>query len=176
MTDSLNNDTGRFDPRAWKSDPEIKKKVLTRMFALREIFKNDLLGKWNWRGVEMNQEILAHAVHSYFVDLDRYKEFHSIKLADAHKRAAFTIKWIATCKPIQVSGVERKENMRYQFLANEVFAVHAGLNQMDISYEKFHSGAYFLALVYKLHFRPIIAETLISEMYAVDRAMRCDGL
>lgn len=169
MTDSQNSP---FDLASWRDIPERRTQVLRRMFVLREMFKRELLGKRGWRGVEINQEILAHAVYCYFVDLDRYKEFHSIKLADAHKRAAFTIKWIMACRPLQVLAAERGDNRTYPFLANEVFAVHAGLNQMDIDFSKFRKrDGYLPALIYKLHFRPLVAETLITEMYAVDRAI-----
>lgn len=146
------------------------------MFVFREIFKNDLLKKLRWRGVELNQELLAHAVYNYFLDIDRYKEFHSSTIADAHKRAAFTIKWIVMCKPIQIVAAERGTNKQYPFFANEIFAVHAGLNHMELSYDTFRGGAYLLAMLYKLHFRPIIAESLITEMYAVDQAMKGAGL
>ncbi|MBF0378095.1 MAG: hypothetical protein HQK72_11515 [Desulfamplus sp.] len=75
-------------------------------------------------------------VVSYFDDIDRIKEYHSsIKLADKHKIAAFTAKWIVNMKPIQM-GKELIKHKDIKVLANELFAFYAIVSILEIANTK----------------------------------------
>ncbi|MBF0626026.1 MAG: hypothetical protein HQL82_14615 [Magnetococcales bacterium] len=97
------------------------------------------------------------------------KEFHRTAIANQHKRAAFTIKWLKMTHPIQINEkTERSERAQYPFLANAAFAVEAGLNMLEIDFQNVPAD-YLRALIYKIQFRPVLAETLLSEMALVER-------
>ena len=106
-------------------------KIAKRLFSLREIanaIKEIFFD--NADDIYLNNALLLGSIESYFIDLNRAKAFHEIAYADAHKRAAYTIKWIVKLKPIQVlrsKGIERKH-----LLANEIFALIAGLSFLEI--------------------------------------------
>ncbi|MGN7610793.1 hypothetical protein ACQZV8_01780 [Magnetococcales bacterium HHB-1] len=157
---------------AFRKNPENRLLLLRRINFLQETF-DEISREKEWKGIFLNEEILTHAVYNYFIDLGRFKSFHDIVIANHHKRAAFTAKWICLCKPVQVSNSsERGEGKVYPMLANEVLAFYACLIFLDLPIAKI-SQNYKSAFLYKLHFRPIIAETLLSEMYALECA--CHG-
>lgn len=146
------------------------------MAALVDVY-GQFIGSRTWYGLRLDRQILAHALHNYFVDIDRYKQFHNLDatMVDKHKVAAFTIKWIVMCKPIQVEqSQQRTSNKTYWLFANEIFAFHAGMHLMGLATDNI-TKPFFLAFVYKLHFRPVVAETLLTEMYAIEQACQNRG-
>lgn len=148
-------------------DSEDRARVLQRIYLLSRI-AHKLASRYGWTGVELNQKVLAHCVKSYFLDLARHKEFHKIGTADKHKRAAFTIKWIALTHPIQVRKNPAHAGKQYPYLANAVFAIYAAFCLLDVDAARI-SGKHLHALIYKIHFRPVIAETLFTEMYLLEQ-------
>ena len=122
------------------------------------------------RGIYLNKYILRHAVESYFLDLGRMKAFHQIDQADQHKRAAFTMLWIAKLRPVQIHPeAEMTEEL---LLANEQFALHAGLAHLRLNISDI-SPSCLRNLIYTLHFRQPHPEILASNMYLLECA--CNG-
>jgi len=136
-------------------------KTLTRVFQT-------VLG--DWEGIYLQGEILRHAVESYFLDIYRMKAFHQIELADQHKRASFTMFWIAKLRPIQIYEDANMTDALH--LINERFALHAGLSHLDIGIEDI-SENYTSNLMYTLHYRQFPPEVLTSMMYLLECA--CKG-
>lgn len=146
------------------SIPEEKR--LRRLDALVKIYKESIAKRWS--GTYLNVGVLLHCVESYFCDVTRTKAFHEISLADQHKRAAFTMKWIAKTRPIQLVNGERIT--KAALLSNEVFALFAGLEHLDIKPQEI-SDKYTLNLLYTLHNRNLDAEVISSMMYLVEQSM-----
>lgn len=159
------------DANKWRDDPKVEAKILKRMALLVDIY-NKLQASRGWEGLKLNRPILAHALHNYILDIDRYKAFHNDgeTRVDHHKVSAFAIKWIVKCKPIQVEmSRKRKSRKTYPLFANELYAFYTALNLMDLSFD-FISSNFLLSYIYKLHFRPTIAETILTEMYAIEKS------
>jgi len=66
--------------------------------------------------VEVNRRMLAEAIHDYFADTQRAKDFHNIKHINAEKIYAYLTYWILLRKPIQV--VEKFNGCEF---VNELF-------------------------------------------------------
>lgn len=117
--------------------------------------------------IYLNRELLRESVENYFCDLYRLKFFRDIDNADAHKQAAFTMKWIAKTRPIQiVQG--RKITQKRIILANEIYAFYAGINFLPSCRQSALSHNYIVNLIYVLHNHAIDPVCLASEMYAID--------
>jgi len=145
-----------------KSLPE--KAVLERLDTFNAIFHENFS---NYNGIHINPKLLRHAVESYFLDLDRMKDFHGITHADQHKRAAFSMLWIVKAHPIQL---HTDANMTEALLViNELFAIHAGLSHLQITIDNI-SHEYIRNLIYILHFRQVSPEILASAMYLLECA------
>lgn len=110
----------------------IDARIPPRMYSLKEVFVM-LRKERNWpAGAVLSTAVLDNLEHRYFIDLDGAKVLHGIEHADRHKRAAFTIKWIAQLRPIQVcAGTKASKEV---LLINELFAMYAGLEHLDISF------------------------------------------
>lgn len=141
--------------------PETKR--LMRLHALVRIY-TDVCAP-HWHDTLLDRDILLHCVESYICDLERTKAFHDILLADQHKQAAFTIKWIAKTRPILVRpGAPQTKT---SLLANEVFALTAGLNWLRATPSHL-SDALLRNLLYTLHYRNLDAEVLATLMYTIE--------
>jgi hypothetical protein len=143
------------------SIPETKR--LVRLHALVRIY-NDVCAP-RWQNTLLDKDILLHCVESYVCDLERTKAFHDILLADQHKQAAFTIKWLAKTRPIIVRP--GAPQTKASLLANEVFALTAGLNWLKASPSDL-SDSLLRNLLYTLHYRSLDAEVLATLMYAIE--------
>lgn len=115
----------------------------------------------------LNRLALKWVVDSYFVDLDRKKEFHEINFADAHKRAGYTVKWIIKYRPIQPT--QEKCSIK-AILANELFAFSVALKLLNISPDRIPENL-CRHVLYALRFRPVegnawaLAFFLMQEAY-----------
>ena len=136
---------------------------LARLHALVRIYV-DVCEK-RWQDTRLDRNVLLHAVENYFCDIVRTKAFHGIALADQHKRAAFTMKWIAKTRPIYLrpGSVPTKAS----YLANEAFALIAGLEHLDASPNRLSDGL-CRNLLYTLHYRNLDGEVLSTLMYAIE--------
>lgn len=140
-----------------------EEKRLRRLHALVRIYNE--LCEHRWPGTFLDREVLMHAVESYFCDMERMKAFHNIALADQHKQAAFTIKWIAKTKPIIIKP--GAPSTKGGLLANEVFALTAGLNRLNATVNNL-SDSLLRNLLYTLHYRHLDAEVLATMMYTIE--------
>jgi hypothetical protein len=141
-----------------------EQKVLERLDTLCVLYHHNLK---DFTGIHLNLKILRHAVESYFLDLERMKNFHGINFADRHKRAAFTMIWLVRTHPIQL---HTDANMTEALLViNELFAVHAGLAHLELSPADI-SAAYLRNMLYILHFRHVSGELLASLFYLLECA------
>ena len=76
--------------------------------------------------VYCNERILAQLLLDYYSDIERLKDFHSIKRVRTEKIFAYTIAWIIRRKPLQYkdNSVEEKD-----VFVNERFAAYLLLNE-----------------------------------------------
>lgn len=121
----------------------------------------------HYNGIYVNLKLLRHAVEKSLLTTLYVKNYHGIEYADEHKRAAFSMYWIARIKPIQIdSDANVKES---HLLINEIFGVYIGLGHLNINCHDI-SPKYFLHLLYTLHNRNVTPEELASEMYLLQCA------
>lgn len=153
----------------WRSDHKKRTKVMERLRGLFRTFERLRVGI-GWQNVQMNDRLLAHSVYSYFLDIDRHKDFHRIELANEYRRAAFTAKWLTLTKPIQVlQDPQLPSTEETVFFANEYFAIVAAIAHLNVDLADVPPSL-IRRLVYDMHFRPIIAETWIIEFYLFECA------
>lgn len=127
-------------------------RIVKRLNALEEIYKKLPNG---FQESYLNDALLRNCVESYFLDIERTKHFHEIKLADEFKKAAYTIKWIARIKPIQL--YEGAPVTRPLLMVNEVFALFAGISFLvPVPVIKTELVG---QLLYALKYRPLDGET-----------------
>lgn len=139
---------------------------LSRLHAWVKIY-TDLCAP-HWQDTVLDKDVLMHCVESYFCDLERTKAFHDISLADQHKQAAFTIKWIVRTRPIFIrpGGKSTKASL----LANEMFALAAGLFWLRAKPGDL-SEPFLRNLLYTLHYRNFDPEVMATMMYTVECAL-----
>ena len=121
-----------------------------------------------WAHIKLNGGILANCVQSILYDLDRTKDFHCIEEADRHKRAAYTMKWIARLRPLQLL-TDKKSVKRSLLLVNEAYAFAAGFSYLQAD-RKNISISFLRNLLYTLHFRNIDGGIFSASMYLLERA------
>ena len=81
-----------FTSRTILSRAANEEKILDRFHSLVTLYEAKIHLKYP--NTFLQKCILRHTVESYFCDLQHSKDFHNITLADRHKVAAFSIKWI----------------------------------------------------------------------------------
>jgi len=142
----------------------------------REILRETLIYKTfhamveNWSdedrdGCEINRQILHELCNSYFLDIDRKKLFHGIEYADAHKRAAYTVKWIMRFRPVQTKGRPVSIDV---LLANEQLAMLVAFKKLNIPIEKVEE-CIIEHLLYMLRFRHIDTNALAMSFYLLQK-------
>ncbi len=141
-------------------------RIARRVHALVTLF-DALRSKRGWpEGAVLSRAILENLVERYFIDLDHAKAPHNITRADAHKRAAFTIKWISRLRPIQIeSGTHGNREL---LLMNELFAVYAGIEHLGLSFSCIDMK-WLLNFLFTLRYRDFHAEAMASEMYLLEQ-------
>ena len=149
---------------------EIEDNSLARYDSLLNIFhgfkENDIFNDYLY----LNKALLYKAVYSYFIDLQRTKCFHNIPFADRHKKAAYTMKWIAKVKPIQIKHTVAVEKIDEECMqANEWFAFIAGVSFLNISLDKLPDH-FIKNILYILQYRDVECLVLSSKMYLLERS------
>ena len=140
---------------------ELEDKTLQRMDSFVTTF-NELVAQKRLSGVYLNKGTLYCTIQSYFIDIYRMKCFHNIEHANRHKKAAFTMTWIARLKPIMIEkNVSDKDLSSIQLLANEYFALMLGLNFLEIDADKI-TERFIIKMLYILRYRNI--ESLILSL------------
>jgi len=150
---------------------DFEKKLNKRMYTIEAIF-DSLQKAGQFPAMKLIIPSLRIALISYFTDIGRAKCYHNIPYADAHKKAAFTVKWICKFKPIQFrDNIDLDVDVtRENILANEIFAVYMALVFLNINPDDL-SNKYFENLVYICTYRNIEDLTLSSNMYVLERAV-----
>ena len=117
--------------------------------------------------VRLDESILYLVVKSYFDDIYRYKDYTGSKLADQHKQAAYTIKWISKLRPIQIIS-EFKDNEEIIWI-NSTFSIYAGLNFLHVSNIFEHiSDSLYETLIYTAQYRYISGKQLAYLLYSME--------
>ena len=137
------------------------------------------------KAVYLNKGLLHFVVRSYFDDIYRYKDYSGTKLANHHKQAAYTIKWIVRFKPIQIrEEFENGESLNNIIIdINLIFALVCGFSYLDAKcidliikekkeIDKNGSGnvgqSFYDKLLYTLRYRPFTGKQLISIFEALE--------
>jgi len=107
-------------------------KILKRLDLLKGQYEHFIDGiQLDKSSVYLPIDLLIDVVRNYYVDLDRMKDFHNIKVANSVKIAAYQTAWLLRIRPIQILNIEsnRKKKSRY-ILLNEHFAFHTMVCQL----------------------------------------------
>jgi hypothetical protein len=135
--------------------------------------------------VYLNEALLHAAVGSYYYDIHRYKDFSGSKWANQNKQAAYTIKWIAKFRPIQIK--EKTVNVTDSiFDINLIFALLSGFSFLDrdvvdlimkdrvetdihngITEGKEHRKSLYDKLLYLIRYKPLSGKLLIATFDAL---------
>ncbi|MBF0228110.1 MAG: hypothetical protein HQK63_00720 [Desulfamplus sp.] len=118
----------------------------------------------------IDPSIICNVVSCYFDDIDRLKHYHNqMKLADFHKVAAYTAKWIIFLKPIQLKyQIDSKSIHKYSLLANELFALHFVSSILGIENFMNLNKELRFNLLYTLRYRHFTGRSLSTLMYILD--------
>jgi len=172
--------------------------LIARKMALREDSIKKLFNKFIIRQTEivqkavyLNEGLLHFVVKSYYDDIHRYKDYSGTTWANSHKQAAYTIKWIARFKPVQIKEECDNENDLNNEIVdiNLTFALMCGfffLNTHEISListerdevRQYNSKnpnstkeSFYDKLLYILRYRPFSGKQLVSIFEAL--ALSC---
>jgi hypothetical protein len=164
-----------------ENDENWKKKLNARCDLLRETFSSfmdQLHPRYNER-VYLNNAFLELAVTAYFDDIERYKMFSGAERADNHKQSAYTIKWIAKIKPIQLLPVsdENKDNYSTGLIdINLHFAIYSGIILfLRKGIFQLMSEQFLNHLIYSLRYRNISGKQWALSMFLLEKiAEACD--
>lgn len=142
-------------------------KILLRLSSYKSIY--DALEELQ-STTTLDMFLLRNCIISYYIDLERSKNFHGIEYSDDHKRAAYAMKWITKIRPIQIlPGIKPT---KYSILANEIFALYAGLGCIQGLTIADLSTTYCRNLMYSLRYRDIEPCLLSCHMYVLDKAIK----
>jgi len=159
------------------------KKTFLREELIKQTFNEFILQKSEMvqKAVYLNMGLLRFVVKSYFDDIYRYKDYSGTKLANQHKQAAYTIKWIVKFKPIQIKEEYDNENLDNVIMdINLIFALLCGfsfLSEKSLSLiakekenkEKMEKDqSFYDKLLYTLRYRPFSGKQLISIFEALE--------
>jgi len=164
------------------------KKTFLREELLKQIFDKFILQKTETvrKAVYLNMGLLRFVVKSYFDDIYRYKDYSGTKLANQHKQAAYTIKWIVKFKPIQIKEEYDNEDLDNVIMdINLIFALVCGFSFLSeksitlIAKEKERkekkSQSFYDKLLYTLRYRPFSGKQLISIFEALELSANFSG-
>lgn len=114
----------------------------------------------------LNEELLRWACEGYFRDLAHRKNFHDLKVADRHKRASYTVKWLLHFRPIQYRSYYISMRLA---LANEVFALLAGLRHLNVPMDLLPPSL-FEHIIYYFRHEPYDANAWGIVFYLIDQS------
>ena len=176
----------KYKIRKTENDLNLKKTYL-REELIKQTFDEFILQKPErvQKAVYLNMGILRLVVKSYFDDIYRYKDYSGTKLANQHKQAAYTIKWIVKFKPIQIKEEYDNEKDLNDVIMdiNLIFALICGFSFLSeksialIAKEKENKEkenkeekeqSFYDKLLYTLRYRPFSGKQLISIFEALE--------
>ncbi len=114
--------------------------------------------------IYLNKELLHCAVVAYFDDIEKYKAYAGSQYANRHKQAAFTIKWVARFKPVQI---KESANTNHQLITiNASFALFCGFSFLPPEIADSLTPDFYDKLIYNLTYRNILGKewALIIEL------------
>lgn len=124
--------------------------------------------------VYLNTVLLHAATKSYYFDIHRYKDFSGTKWANNHKQAAFTIKWIAKFKPIQIKSNTQHIDKNL-LLVNSNFALFAGFSFLERSLVNAIDQGFYDQLVYITLYRHLSGKQLAAMFYALETGIKASS-
>ena len=146
-----------------RTEQESKRIIVIKSLFDKFLKKNQLLLE---NSVYMNNDLLELVVKSYYDDVYRFKDYTGSEMADRHKQAAFTIKWISKIKPIQIK--EGSKANKYILMVNSSFAVFLGFSFFDPVVSKKVSAPFLQHLIYSTLYRNISDKQLAASLYLME--------
>jgi hypothetical protein len=140
-------------------------RILKRMNSLEEIF-SVLKEEFQFINVRLNKNLLFQAVVSYFMDIDRFKEFAETERADRHKQAGYTFKWISKIRPVQINYKQNQPQEELMF--NSYFAIHASLHFLKGEAAAEISPKFLKHLIYYSIYRNISGRHFATVFYLLE--------
>lgn len=143
--------------------------------SLLEGIWTDLSASVNFQSLrlELNQVVLMEVVGRYFRDIQLFKDQNKIGYADRHKSGAFTMHWICQLKPIQLRAGQPESQgehpEEHEMLANELFAIQAGISCLTSKPDLEKDYSFFSALITRLRERNCPPEFLATQLYLYER-------
>ena len=169
-----------FNVKSGIKEKEIKLnrlKTILREDLLIHLFDN-FINQQNeivQKAVYLNKGLLRFVVRSYFDDISRYKDYSGTKLANHHKQAAYTIKWIVRFKPIQIKQEFDNEKYLNNVIMdiNLIFALICGFSflkkeSLELIAKEKKDQSFYDKLLYTLRYRPFTGKQLISIFEALE--------
>jgi hypothetical protein len=150
-------------------DKTVEQKRIDRLDALIRLY-NEFCKKYSEftdKSVYLNKDLLYLVVASYFDDIEKFKKYSGSQLADQHKRAAFTIKWVSKIKPIQISS-DVKVN-KHILLVNSLFAIYTGSAfLLEVTPDNIPED-YYEHLIYTTFYRDVDARQLAGALFLLEK-------
>ena len=144
---------------------ELHRKILDRFNIFNTLYEK-FCEKYNNESFYLNKDLLYIAIKSYFDDIEKFKQYSGSILADQHKQAAFTIKWISKIKPIQINP-NFKINKQI-ILINSLFAIFTGSSfLLKVTPENIPMN-YYKHLIYSTLYRDIDAKQLAGALFLLE--------
>ncbi len=130
--------------------------------------------------IQLNRLQLAHAVESYFLDIQRVKDFHGMERADHFKVAGYTLKWLSKIRPIQILD-EPPPNapndlQRRVLLINADFALINALVFAGVDRKQIPDEGIYLDWLYTAEFRYIDGGVIGQMLEAAARSWPATGI
>jgi hypothetical protein len=169
----------------------IRLKTDLRKDTLRSIFE-DFLNQQRKdirEFVYLNDALLYAAVCSYYHDVHRYKEYSGSEWINNYKQAAYTIKWIAKFRPIQIkeyAGEYSKAlldinlsfaiSCAFVFMNDDVVDVimkeKGEVDQRNKQAGSNKERSFYDRLLYIIRYRPLSGKQLISMFETLELACK----
>lgn len=144
------------------SVPSSEARIISRVNSLVEIFEQ-LLAAYGHFGV-LDSALLLETVKQYYRASDELKRRRGIAHTDSHKRAAYMTWAISKYKPVRY--VAHPDKLR--ILANEVFALFAGISHLTANIKDFEFNE-LDTLLYLIRTRDTDPEWLAVTMYLFEK-------
>ena len=151
-------------------DSDIEESILKVYDLFLNNFQFFVEGKGlNTADVFINKAILYTATVSIFDDIRRCKEYSELDIADRHKIAGYTIKWLSKLKPIQTSIIDDFHILTI----NNFFSLYCGLTFLSIKEDDYDniSPDYFDHLLYETQYRTISGRCYASKLYLLEKSI-----
>ena len=137
----------------------VAKRFVFVLFKMNLFIDHNTLAK----KVTINRRMLTEAIHDYFVDTVRTKEFHNIEFTNSEKVYAYMAYWLLRRKPMQV--IEEFEGCKF---VNEIFITlflsSSIASEKGISKDQRENNPTFRKfqelLFYNLKYRPVSQQSL----------------